>query len=129
MQKPLTPAMHGAVDYATVMGAVAAPRLLNMPPKAATLAYGIGTVILGMAAFTDFKPAIKRALPLRAHEMADATLGMALPALPWMMGFSRNKKARNFFIVLTGMLALNTLLTDWDNKNQGQRRRGRNRRS
>jgi hypothetical protein len=45
------------------------------------------------------------------------------------MGFSRNKKARNFFIVLTGMLALNTLLTDWDNKNQGQRRRGRNRRS
>jgi len=121
--------MHGAIDYATVMGAVTAPRLLNMPPKAANLAYGVGSAILGMAAFTDFKPAIKRAVPLRAHEMADATLGMALPALPWMLGFSRNKKARNFFLMLTGMLALNTLLTDWDNKSEGRQPRRRNRES
>src|SRR4051812_47803481 len=89
MQKPLTPAMHGAMDYATVMGAVAAPRLMKMPPKAASLAYGVASGIFGLAAFTNFKPAIKRAVPLRVHEMADATLGMALPALPFVLGFGK----------------------------------------
>jgi hypothetical protein len=106
--------MHGAMDYATVMGAVAAPRLMKMPPKAASLAYGVASGIFGLAAFTNFKPAIKRAVPLRVHEMADATLGMALPALPFVLGFGKNKTARNFFFGLTALLALNTLLTDWN---------------
>src|SRR5215211_5486369 len=114
MFKPLTPAMHGAMDYATAIGVTAAPSLLKLPPKVSGLAYGVATGILGLAAFTNFKPAIKRVVPLRAHEMADATLGMTLPALPFILGFGKNKVARNFFLGLTAMLALNTVLTDWN---------------
>src|SRR5215212_11019491 len=63
MRKPLTPTMHGAMDYATAVGVGAAPTLLNMPARAAGLAYGVASGILGLAAFTNFKPAIKRAVP------------------------------------------------------------------
>jgi len=125
MRKPLTPTMHGAMDYATAIGVSAAPRLWNMPARASGLAYGVASGILGLAAFTNFKPAIKRAVPLRVHEMADASLGMALPAMPFMLGFGKNKVARNFFLGLTAMLALNTLLTDWNEKKTRRRKSSR----
>jgi hypothetical protein len=120
MLKPISPTMHGAMDYATVMGTAIAPKLLKMPSKATGLAYGVATGILGLAAFSDFKPSIKRAVPLKAHSIADTAMGMVLPALPWMMGFSRNRKARNFFLGLTAMMALNTALTDWSAKGGGR---------
>jgi hypothetical protein len=122
MLKPISPTMHGAMDYATVMGTAAAPRLLNLPLRAATTAYGIAAAILGLAAFTDFKPGIKHAVPLKAHGMADTAMGLALPAIPWMMGFAKNKKARNFFLGLTGMMALTTALTDWSPRRRRARR-------
>ena len=124
MLKPISPTMHGAMDYATVMGTAAAPRLLNLPGKAAAAAYSVATGILGLAALTDFKPGIKRAVPLKAHGMADTALGLALPAMPWMLGFARNRKARNFFLGLTAMMALTTAMTDWSAK-KGRRRRSR----
>lgn len=124
MQKLISPTVHGAMDYATVIGTVAAPTLLKMPDRAASLAYGLASAILGLAAFTDFKPAIKRAVPLKAHGITDSALGLALPAMPWVLGFSKNRKARNFFLGLTAMMALSTMLTDWaPRKNRGRRAR------
>ena len=123
MLKPISPTIHGAMDYATVVGTVAAPTLLKMPDRAAGLAYGIATAILGLAAFTDFKPGIKRAVPLKAHGITDSALGLALPAMPWMLGFAKNKKARNFFLGLTAMMALSTMLTDWTPEKRSRRRR------
>jgi hypothetical protein len=123
MLKPISPTVHGAMDYATVVGTVAAPTLLKMPNRAAGLAYGIATAILGLAAFTDFKPGLKRAVPLKAHGITDSALGLALPAMPWMLGFAKNRKARNFFLGLTAMMALSTMLTDWTPEKRGRRRR------
>jgi len=122
MLKPISPTMHGAMDYMTVMGTAAAPRLLDLPGRAGKAAYGIAAAILGLAAFTDFKPGIKHAVPLKAHGMADTVMGLALPAVPWMMGFAKNKKARNFFLGLTGMMVLTTMLTDWSPKGRRRRR-------
>jgi hypothetical protein len=113
MIKPISPTMHGTMDYVTAAGSMAAPRMLGLPTRAAGLAYGIAAGIFGLAAMTDFKPGIKHAVPLKAHGMADTAMGLALPALPFMMGLSKNKRARNFFLGLTGMIALTTALTDW----------------
>ena len=125
MLKPISPTVHGAMDYATVLGTVAAPKLLKMPARASGLAYGMASAILGLAAFTDFKPGIKRALPLKAHGITDSALGLALPVMPWVLGFSRNRKARNFFLGLTAMMALTTMLTDWTPQKRSRGRRSR----
>jgi hypothetical protein len=122
MLKPISPTMHGAMDYATVMGTAAAPRLLDLPGRAGKAAYGIAAAILGLAAFTDFKPGIKHAVPLKAHGIADTAMGLALPAIPWIMGFAKNKKARNFFLGLTAMMALTTALTDWTPRKRRHRK-------
>lgn len=124
MLKPISPTIHGAMDYATVLGTVAAPTLLKMPDRAAGLAYGLASAILGLAAFTDFKPAIRRTVPLKAHGITDSALGLALPAMPWILGFSKNRKARNFFLGLTAMMALTTMLTDWAPRKSSRRRAG-----
>ena len=113
MQKPISPTTHGIIDYSTVATAVAAPSLLGLSGRAAGAAYGVAGAIAGLAAMTDFKPSLMRAVPLRGHEMADMGMGMLLPALPWMLGFAKDKRARNFFLGLTAMTMLVTALTDW----------------
>jgi len=117
MQKPISPTMHGALDYSTIAATAAAPRLLDFPPKAAMAAYGLAGGYLLLSALTDYPPALKRAVPLRAHGMADAVMGLAIPAIPWMLGFARDRKARNFFLGLTAVTAVVTALTDWNRRN------------
>jgi hypothetical protein len=36
-----------------------------------------------------------------------------IPALPWLLGFARDRRARNFFLGLAAITAIVTLLTDW----------------
>jgi hypothetical protein len=121
MIKPISPAAHGALDYATAAGAALAPALMKFPTRAAALAYGIAGTTLGLAAFTDFRPALKRAVPLKAHGITDGVVGMVLPALPWVLGFARHRKARNFFLGLTVLMTVATVLTDWSPRRSTRR--------
>ena len=114
MQKPISPTTHGIIDYSTVAATAAAPKLLGMSGRAAGAAYGVAGAVAGLAAMTDFKPSLKRAVPLRGHEMADIGMGMLLPAMPWLLGFASDKRARNFFLGLTAMTMAVTMLTDWN---------------
>lgn len=114
MEKPISSTAHGALDYSTMAAVLAAPKLLDFPPKAAATAYTLAAGYLAMSALTDYPPALKRALPLKAHGATDAVLGLALPALPWLLGFASDRRARNFFLGLTGITMIVTALTDWD---------------
>jgi hypothetical protein len=114
MQKPISPTIHGALDYSTMAATLAAPKLLDFPTRAAWTAYALAGGYLAMSALTDYPPAVKRAVPLKAHGATDAVLGFALPALPWLLGFQRDKRARNFFLALTGITMVVTALTDWN---------------
>jgi hypothetical protein len=44
----------------------------------------------------------------------DKALGLVIPALPWLLGFARDRRARNFFLALAGVTILVTALTDWN---------------
>ena len=120
MEKPISPTMHGALDYSTMAAKLAAPKLLDFPDRAAQAAYALAAGYLALSAFTDYRPALKRAVPLKAHGAADAVLGLAIPALPWLLGFSENRRARNFFLALTGITMVVTALTDWDADEHGR---------
>jgi hypothetical protein len=111
--KPITPTAHGAIDYSTVAMTAAAPKLLDMPERAAMAAYGLAAGYLGLSMLTNYKLSAKRAVPFKAHGMTEAAIGMALPALPWVLGFADNKKARNFFLGLTAITFVVSALTDW----------------
>jgi hypothetical protein len=41
-------------------------------------------------------------------------LGALLPALPFVLGFGRDRAARNFFLGLAAVTVAVTMLTDWE---------------
>jgi len=113
MKKPISPRVHGMLDYATVVATAAAPKLFNFPSPAAQAAYGMAGGYAGLSALTDYPLSVKRAIPFKAHGVAEAVSGLVLPALPWALGFARDRAARNFFLGLTAVTFVVAALTDW----------------
>jgi len=113
MNKPISPRMHGVLDYSTLLTTVAAARLLDFSRPAARTALGWAAGYGVLSALTDYPLAVRRTVPFRVHGAVDVALALALPAAPWVMGFSRDRRARNFFLGLTALTAVVTALTDW----------------
>ncbi|HEX8395398.1 MAG TPA: hypothetical protein VF665_23815 [Longimicrobium sp.] len=114
MQKPIDGRRHGLVDYATVATVAAAPRALGFPRQAEGLAYGLAAGYLGLSLLTDYPLSARKLVPFKGHGAAEVAIGAALPFLPWLLGFSENRAARNFFLGLTAITAISAALTDWD---------------
>jgi hypothetical protein len=116
MQKPITPRMHGVLDYATSAMVAAAPRAMNFPRPARMLCDSLATGYTGLAAVTDYPLSLKRVAPFKAHGAAELAIAALLPAMPYMLGFSQHRAARNFCFALTGLTLVVAALTDWDAK-------------
>jgi hypothetical protein len=114
MQHPITPRAHGVLDYATSVATAAAPTLLGFPKPAAALCYALAGGYTGLSLLTDYPLGAKRVVPFKGHGVAEGVIGLVLPALPWALGFSRHRAARNFFFGLTAVTAVVAALTDWD---------------
>ncbi len=112
--KPISPRAHGMLDYSTVAAVVAAPKMLGFPDRAAQAAYALAGSYLGISLLTDYPLSAKRVIPFKGHGAAEAIVGLALPALPWVLGFAKHKAARNFFLALTGVTFTVAALTDWN---------------
>ena len=114
MKKPISPRLHGALDYATAATAAVIPLLSRMSPSATRTAETWAASYAALSAFTDYPLALRREVPFRAHGTVDKVLGVVIPALPWLLGFARDRRARNFFLALAGVSILVTALTDWN---------------
>ena len=114
MRRPISPALHSVLDYTSAAATAIAPRLLDMPPAAARACAAFVAAYTPMAALTDTPATLRRAVPLGTHHAVDRALPFVLPALPWLVGFARNRAARNFFLGLAAVTVVVTLLSDWD---------------
>lgn len=113
MQKPISPDMHGMIDYSTVLMTAAAPRVLGFSDRASAAAGALAGGYLALSLFTDYDLSVRRLVPFKMHGAAEAALGAALPFLPKLLGFERDRPARNFFLGLTAVTAVVAALTDW----------------
>ena len=123
MRKPITPFAHGVLDYLTVGTVAAAPRLMDFPDEAANACYALAGIYAGTSMMTDYPLAVKKAIPFKAHAVTEIAIGALLPALPFVLGFAGNARARNFFLALTVLTALTAAMTDWDKKSEQKARR------
>ena len=104
------------LDYATAGATAALAPMLGFSRPAARTAelwaagYGV------LSALTNYPLALKRALPFKAHGALDAMMAPIIPALPWLLGFARDRKARNFFLGLAAITVVVTALTDWSSE-------------
>jgi hypothetical protein len=113
MNKPISPRTHGVLDYATAGATAVLARLLGFSSPAARTARAWAAGYGALSALTDYPLALKRAVPYRAHGAMDAILAPLIPALPWLLGFARDRRARNFFLGLAAVTVVVTALTDW----------------
>jgi hypothetical protein len=114
MWKPISPRVHGIIDYTTSAATAAAPMVLGLPPRAKVAAQVLAGGVGGMASMTKYPLGLKPVIPFKAHGIADKLLALAIPALPWMLGVGRNKAACNFFLGLAAVSVVVTALTDWE---------------
>ena len=113
MRKPISPRLHGILDYATVAATVAAPRLFRFPVAAERLCYSLASSYLGVSLFTDYPLAARRTIPFKAHGVTEGVIGAALPAMPKALGFADHRAARMLVLGLTALTAVVAALTDW----------------
>lgn len=113
MRKPITPRLHGILDYTTSLAVAAAPPLFDTPRPATRLFESLAAGYTGLSSVTDYPLSVKRVVPFRAHGAAELAIAAVLPALPWLLGFAEHRAARNLCFALTGLTLVVAALTDW----------------
>lgn len=113
MRKPISPRMHGVLDYTTVAAVAALPAVLDMPARAKGLFYGLAGGYLGLSLMTNYPLGAKKKVPFKGHGAAEGVIGAALPAMPWALGFQDDRVARNLCLGLAAFTGVVAALTDW----------------
>jgi hypothetical protein len=114
VRKPISPRLHGVLDYMTSTAVAAAPLAFDFPKPARRLFESLAAGYTGLSAVTNYPLSVKRLAPFKAHGATEAAIALALPAMPHLMGFSRNRAARNLCYGLTALTFVVAALTDWN---------------
>jgi len=122
MPRPISPRVHGMIDYGTSAAVAAAPAVFDIPRVARNLFEGLATGYTGLSSLTDYPLSLKRLVPFKVHGAAELAVAAILPAMPWLLGFADDRAARNMCFGLSALTVVVSALTDW---NQRKRRRKR----
>ena len=122
MRRPISPRVHGMIDYGTSAAVAAAPAIFDVPRAARNLFEGLATGYTGLSSVTDYPLGLRRLVPFKAHGAAELAIAALLPAMPWLLGFAEDRAARNMCFGLTALTLVVSALTDW---NQEDRKRPR----
>lgn len=114
MARPISPLAHGVIDYTTAATVAAAPFIFDFPAPARRLCESLAASYTGLSATTDYPLGVARRVPFKVHGGTELVIGLALPALPWLLGFSQHRAARNFCFGLAALTFVVAALTDWD---------------
>lgn len=114
MSKPISPALHGALDYGMLGVWAAVPRLLELPARFQVLAAAMGTAHAGLNAVTDQPYAVRPVLPFRVHGKIEKFSIPVFLALPMAAGAWKDRRACAFFLTTGAILAATYNLTDWE---------------
>lgn len=111
--KIISPRMHGYLDYVTVVIFLLAPTLIGLTGIPAILAYALAAIHLTMTLVTDFSLGAARSLPFTIHGWVERVVGPILVLVPFILGFSGDVPARNFYIAIGAVIIAVGLLTDY----------------
>ncbi|GAB2524172.1 SPW repeat domain-containing protein [Spirosoma aerophilum] len=102
MEQPISRKQHGIADYGYIPLVAAAPSLVGFEnePTATRLARIISGGVLASSLLTRYEWGVWKVIPFNAHLAADAAVSAFSLASPWLLGFSKNKRARNTFLAI-----------------------------
>ncbi|HET7041799.1 MAG TPA: hypothetical protein VFI13_07260 [Gemmatimonadales bacterium] len=95
--------MHRLLDLVTVVGFGAAPSLLGLTGIASILSYALAAIHLLLTLVTHFPGDGKGPIPFSIHGVVEGAVGVALAALPFVVGWTGTPRA---FYLTAGLVIL-----------------------
>jgi len=111
--KPISPAVHGVLDYLTCLFFAAAPALFGLTGAYATVCYILAGGYLVISLLTNMPLGAVKVLPFWLHGKLELVSGPVFIASPWLFGFAENTTARNLFVGAGIVFLLVYSLTQW----------------
>lgn len=111
--KVISPRIHGYLDFLTVFIFLLAPTLLGLEQLSAILAYSLAVVHLIVTLASDFPFGVVKLIPFTVHGWIERMVGPLLIAIPFILNFSDEEVARNFYIVMGIVIIVIGMLTDY----------------
>ena len=111
--KILNATAHGVLDYAVVTLFLAAPTLLGLSGLPAAISYALAGVHLLLTLVTAFPLGAVKLVPLPVHGAIELVVSIALGALPWLLRFSADTVARNFYLGAGAGIFIVWMVTDY----------------
>lgn len=111
--KVISPRIHGYLDFLTVFIFLLAPTLLGLEQLSAILAYSLAVVHLIVTLASDFPFGVVKLIPFTVHGWIERMVGPLLIAVPFILNFSDEEVARNFYIAMGIIIVLVGMLTDY----------------
>ncbi|GAB3335292.1 hypothetical protein GCM10027299_44160 [Larkinella ripae] len=111
--KPITPTLHGILDYGFAGVQLAAPSALGLNGQIVKTYQALGAGFLAVNALTDTPVALKRVIPLPDHQKMDAVILTGLSLLTLASFIRKDKRALGFHLGFLGAAITNYLLTDY----------------
>jgi hypothetical protein len=111
-QGPLSPFLHGVVEYAIGVLFIAAPFLFGFDERAPTaVAIVVGVGLLVFTASSELPTGLARSVPVGIHAVVDILVAVFLIAAPFLFSFNDEGAATAFFIILGVGFLLLTIAT------------------
>jgi hypothetical protein len=95
----IPPRVHGYFDYFYVVAFLVGPSLFGFSGLPAILCYVFAVPAFVLPIFTRFPLGFVPLVPLKFHIVAEPIQSTVLALLPWILGFSANHAARNFYVL------------------------------
>jgi hypothetical protein len=111
--KVISPRIHGYFDFLTVFIFLLAPTLLGLGQLSAILAYSLAVVHLIVTLASDFPFGVVKLIPFTVHGWIERMVGPLLIAIPFILNFSTEEAARNFYIAMGIIIVVVGMLTDY----------------
>lgn len=111
--KVISPRIHGYLDFLTVFIFLLAPTLLGLGQLSAILAYSLAVVHLLVTLTSDFPFGVVKLIPFTVHGWIERMVGPLLIAIPFILNFSTEEAARNFYIAMGIIIIVVGILTDY----------------
>ena len=118
MRTPVSPRLHGVIDYLTVPLLLAAGPLFRFDGRPAEITSTLAGVVLVYSLFTAYPLGLVKMIPFPMHRVIDIVFGAAMLISPFILKY--DAAARNFFVAM-GVLALIVVtLTDFSDHSRAR---------
>ncbi len=120
--KPISPELHGLLDYGLAAANAVVPGMLHMSTKARGMFRAFSVIQGGLNAVTVQPYAVQKIVPFPLHGMIDKASAPVYLLAPFVAGVFRERKARNWWLLVGAALVTVYNLTDWSERKPGKKK-------